>query len=125
MALNILLTLTLVLRLLFMRRKIVRVLGQEFGTMYAGAATILLESGLPYGIISFIFIVLYGIQNTAGLLFIPLIMQLEVSHPVVNVFKLFVAQTFLVHHTPAHSPSCHSRTRIVKGSRLGRVSVQH
>lgn len=78
---NIILTLLLVTRLLWMRRQIVRSLGQEYGKMYTGVATMVLESGLPYGVISFIFIILYGIGNTAALLFIPLLAQVEVSPP--------------------------------------------
>ncbi len=78
MALSALLTVILVTRLMYMRHKIVNNLGAHHGRMYSGIATMMIESGLPYGLVSFIFIVLYGIGNTAALLFIPLIAQVEV-----------------------------------------------
>lgn len=79
MALNVVLTLLLVARLLHMRRQIRSAIGPEYGKMYSTAATILLESGLLYGLVSFIFVVLYGIENVAAILFIPLLSQLEVD----------------------------------------------
>jgi hypothetical protein len=62
-----------------MRHEVTKALGKNHGRLYLGVATILFESSLPYGIVSFILIVLYGIQNTAALLFIPLFEQVEVS----------------------------------------------
>jgi hypothetical protein len=79
MSLNIALTLLLAIRLFYIRWQIVKVLGEEYGRMYTGVATMVLESGLPYGIISLIFVILYGINNNGAILFIPLISQLEVS----------------------------------------------
>lgn len=78
MSLNVILTLLLITRLLWMRHQIVRSLGTEHGKMYTGVAAMVLESGLIYGIISFIFVILYGIGNTAAALFIPLFSQIEV-----------------------------------------------
>lgn len=79
MSLNIILTGLLVSRLLFMCRKIRSVLGDEHGKFYTNIATILLEAAVPYGIFSLIFIVLYATGNTAENLFIPLLIQAEVS----------------------------------------------
>ena len=81
MALNIFLTLLLVSRLLYMRHKITSTLGAQYGKTYTGIATMVLESALPYGLVSLIFIVLYSIQNIANLLFLPLLVQVQVCFP--------------------------------------------
>ena len=79
MGLNILLTGMLVTRLLYMRYKITRALGARHGETYANIASMILESAALYGIVSFIFLVLYTIKNTAALLFIPLLIQVQVG----------------------------------------------
>jgi len=88
MALNILLTLLLVGRLLYMRHKISKALGSQHGRTYTHVATMLLESAAPYGIISFIFIVLYGKNNIAANLFIPLWVQLGTIAPIFIVLRV-------------------------------------
>lgn len=78
MGLNILLTGLLVTRLLYMRYKITKALGSRHGRTYTSVVSMLLESAVPYGIISIIFLVLYTLQSTAALLFIPLLTQVQV-----------------------------------------------
>lgn len=46
-----------------------------------------LESALPYSTISIVFIILYGLQNTAADLFIPLLLQVAVRSPL-SCFKM-------------------------------------
>ena len=79
MGLNILLTGMFVTRLLYMRHKIASTLGSRHGETYTNIAAMILESATPYGIISFIFLVLYTTNNTAALLFIPLLVQVQVG----------------------------------------------
>jgi hypothetical protein len=79
MGLNILLTGMLVTRLFYMRYKIANALGSRHGETYTNIAAMILESAAPYGIISLIFLVLYTIKNTAALLFIPLLVQVQVG----------------------------------------------
>ena len=80
MSLNVLLTVLLIWRLIYMRHQLKKSLGSDHTRLYTTLATMILESALPYGLISFIFIVLYGTKNTAADLFIPLLVQVEVSH---------------------------------------------
>jgi len=63
-----------------MRNRLRESFGSEHAHLYTTMATMILESALPYGLISFVFIVLYGTNNTAAVLFIPLLVQVEVSH---------------------------------------------
>ncbi|KJA26457.1 hypothetical protein HYPSUDRAFT_36170 [Hypholoma sublateritium FD-334 SS-4] len=79
MGLNILLTGLLVTRLLYMRYKITKALGSRHGRTYTSVVSMLLESAVPYGIISIIFLVLYTLRSTAALLFIPLLTQIQVQ----------------------------------------------
>ncbi|KAF8960225.1 hypothetical protein BDZ97DRAFT_1834589 [Flammula alnicola] len=88
MALSILLTGMLVLRLLYMRREITKVLGPHHGKAYTGIAAMMLETAAPYGIFSFIFIVLYAKKNTAANLFIPLLSQVEGITPMLIILRV-------------------------------------
>jgi len=62
-----------------MKYQLQKSFGSDYTRLYTTIATMILESALPYGLISFIFIVLYGTKNTAADLFIPLLIQVEVS----------------------------------------------
>ncbi|KZT01789.1 uncharacterized protein LAESUDRAFT_450793 [Laetiporus sulphureus 93-53] len=88
-ALNILLTLLLISRLLYMRHVIASTpLGQAHGKTYAGIAAMVLESALPYSTISIVFIILYGLQNTAADLFIPLLLQVACIAPELIILRV-------------------------------------
>ncbi|KAI0309238.1 hypothetical protein OF83DRAFT_1179865 [Amylostereum chailletii] len=88
MTLSIVLTILLVTRLLYMRHQVISAMGSHYGQMYASIASMLVESALPYGVFSFIFIILYGIQNTATNLFIPLLTQVECIAPMLIVIRV-------------------------------------
>ena len=102
--------------MLYIRRKIMKTLGAEHGELYMGAAAMLMESGLPYGIISLIFVVLYGINNTAAILFIPLTSQLEVRPDIMY----FLSRRYLTDRSftfTVHRPASHPAPRRL-GSRM-------
>ncbi|EMD34961.1 hypothetical protein CERSUDRAFT_116481 [Gelatoporia subvermispora B] len=88
MSLNILLTILLVTRLLYMRRRIIATLGRQYGQMYTGIAAMIVESALPYALVSFIFVVLYGLNNTAANLFIPLVSQVQCIAPMLVILRV-------------------------------------
>ena len=79
MALNITLSLLLILRLLSMQRTLRQVLGEDYARVYTKIVSMSVESALPYALVSFIFIILYGIQNSAYVLFLPILVQVQVS----------------------------------------------
>jgi len=84
-----------------MRNQLRESFGSEHARLYTTMATMILESALPYGLISFIFIVLYGTKNTAADLFIPLLVQVEVSHyPRSKWLRLLTSRTNLKCITP-------------------------
>ncbi len=66
-------------RILLMRKKIQTSLGRQYGSTYTGVAAMMIECAIPYALVSFIFIILYGLKNTASNLFVPLMVMIEVS----------------------------------------------
>ncbi|KAI0919677.1 hypothetical protein AcW1_003132 [Taiwanofungus camphoratus] len=77
MTLNVLLVVCLLWRLVDLRRRVPPTLKPETKANYFSVETIIVESALPYGIASFIFLVLYGVRNIGANLFLSLIVQLE------------------------------------------------
>ena len=61
-----------------MRHKIVSTLGVRYGRVYASVAAMLIESAIPFGLISFTFIGLYAAENMANLLLLPTLVQVQV-----------------------------------------------
>lgn len=53
-------------------------LGEKYTQVYTNVLAIIVESALPFGILSFIFVILYGVHNTAQNLFIPILAQVKV-----------------------------------------------
>lgn len=78
MAVNIVFTGQIAGRILFHRRKLVDALGPEHASMYTGMVAIVIESALPFTVISIVLLGLFGDNNTAQNLFISLLLQLEV-----------------------------------------------
>ena len=78
-ALNTLLTLLLVGRLLYMSRKASRSLGQQHAATYISVASMLVESAAPYTITSLIFIITYARNSYVQNLVLPVLSQIMVS----------------------------------------------
>ncbi|PCH39110.1 hypothetical protein WOLCODRAFT_167811 [Wolfiporia cocos MD-104 SS10] len=87
-ALNIILTLLLITRLMYVRQKVVPSMGGQYGKLYTAVATMVLESALPYSVVSIIFIILYGMKVTAENLFIPLLVQVACIAPEVIILRV-------------------------------------
>jgi hypothetical protein len=82
MLLPIWLTILIAGRIFYYRKTMVDILGPEYAKNYTGVSAIVIESALPFTIISIILLGLFGDKNTAQNLFIPLMVQFEV-----RVFK--------------------------------------
>lgn len=103
-ALNITVTLLIVSRLLWARNRVRQValvllfslrlwfnpiviyqtLGPQHAAMYTSVATMVIESAFPYGVISFVFVILYGTNNIAQELFLSLLSQAQVCISAMN-----------------------------------------
>jgi hypothetical protein len=78
MSLNILLTILILVQLLRARKYVADTLPDDHAHVYTSIAAMIVESAAPYAILAFIFVVLYGIQNTAVMIFLPPLVQVEV-----------------------------------------------
>lgn len=79
MSLNTLLSISLTLRLLDLRRRLPSTFTEDSRRNYTSMEALIVESALPYGLGSFIFVVMYGLHSTSANLFVSLIVQLEVN----------------------------------------------
>lgn len=78
MSLNVLLSISLAWRILSLRQKLPSDLNDEVKRLYTSPEAVIAESALVYGMVSLVFMVLYGMGNIAANLFSSLIVQLEV-----------------------------------------------
>ncbi|KAL0961269.1 hypothetical protein HGRIS_006232 [Hohenbuehelia grisea] len=92
MIINIVLTAMIATRLLMMRRTIKSLLGDEHSKMYTGVAAIVIESALPFSILSIVLLALFGDQNIAQNLFVPLLVQFECIAPQLIVLRVILGQ---------------------------------
>ncbi|KAF4562948.1 hypothetical protein EYR36_003381 [Pleurotus pulmonarius] len=89
MALNMLLTTLLAAKILHHRRKLLANGLVDASSTYRGAASMLIETAFPVGLISCIFIILYARQNTAENLFTPLIGQVYCIAPQLIIIRVY------------------------------------
>jgi hypothetical protein len=78
-SINVMATLAIVGRLLWKRRTINAILGQEHSKAYTGVVTMLVESAAIYSVVGIIFIATYFRRSNAGNLILPFLGNLEVS----------------------------------------------
>ncbi|CCL98430.1 uncharacterized protein FIBRA_00427 [Fibroporia radiculosa] len=79
--LNVLLTSMLVFRLLWMRYEIMATLGHEHGRVYLTAVSMLVESALPYTLLSVLYVILYGLNSPMEALFLMPMVQFSCIAP--------------------------------------------
>ncbi|KAF8960224.1 hypothetical protein BDZ97DRAFT_1834585 [Flammula alnicola] len=75
-SLNILISIALLSRLLDLRRRVSSTTSTEVRHRYTGIEALVVESALPSGLFSFLFLILYGLHNTGSILFFPLLVQI-------------------------------------------------
>ncbi|KIJ57991.1 hypothetical protein HYDPIDRAFT_163675 [Hydnomerulius pinastri MD-312] len=77
LALNIIVTIAIVLRLLTFRYRIIAVLGPSHGTQYTSIATMIIESAALYSAVSMTFLVLFGIGNAVSQVLLQSLSQFQ------------------------------------------------
>ena len=79
-SLNILITALISIRLILHRIKVKKTLGSDLEslTIYTSVSSILAESSALYSTFSLMFIVTYGIGHPSGLMFLPMLGQIQV-----------------------------------------------
>jgi len=86
-ALNILISVTLVPRLLELRR-LVSVSIEDIREKFTSIEALVVESAFPSGLFSLVFIVLYGFQKVSSILFLPLLVQCMAIMPGLIVTRI-------------------------------------
>ncbi|KAF8871575.1 hypothetical protein BD779DRAFT_1680274 [Infundibulicybe gibba] len=94
MATNIILSGTIVIRILMMRQSIRKFLGAEHAAIYTSIAAIVVEAALPFMIASIALLVLFGGKNTTQDLFIPLLVQFACISPLLIILRIFRNQAW-------------------------------
>ncbi|KAK0438662.1 hypothetical protein EV421DRAFT_2037768 [Armillaria borealis] len=85
---NILVTSMMVVRLLLIRKRIRASLGPLYGRLYTGLAALMIDSALPHTVVSILLIGLYCSDNTAYILFVPLLTMIEAATPQLIILRV-------------------------------------
>jgi hypothetical protein len=108
-------------RILYHRKTMRDVLGPEYASQYAGIVAIVVESALPFTIISIILLGLFGDRNTAQNLFIPLMVQFECIAPEMIILRVVMGRAWTkgtmsgkyppseMHFASPNKPGAHSK----------------
>ncbi|KAJ7574886.1 hypothetical protein C8J56DRAFT_463091 [Mycena floridula] len=94
MILPIWLTALIAGRIIYHRRTMKDVLGPEYARTYTGIAAIVIESALPFTIISIILLGLFGDNNTGQNLLISLMVQVECIAPELIILRVVLGRSW-------------------------------
>ncbi|KAJ7152020.1 hypothetical protein C8R46DRAFT_483241 [Mycena filopes] len=94
MLLPIWLTLLIAGRILYHRRAMIDALGPEYAKAYTSVSAIVVESALPFCIISIVLLGLFGNNNTAQNLFVPLLVQVECIAPELIILRVVLGRSW-------------------------------
>ncbi|KAJ7220986.1 hypothetical protein C8J57DRAFT_1094976 [Mycena rebaudengoi] len=88
------LTILIAGRILYHRKTIIELLGPAYARNYAGISAIVIESALPFTIISVILLGLFGSENTAQNLLISLMVQIECIAPEMIILRVVLGRSW-------------------------------
>ncbi|KAJ7488133.1 hypothetical protein FB451DRAFT_1025849 [Mycena latifolia] len=94
MILPIWLTILIAGRILYHRKTMIEVLGPQYAKNYAGISAIVIESAVPFTIISIILLGLFGDNNTGQNLFIALMVQVECIAPEMIILRVVMGRSW-------------------------------
>ncbi|KAJ7131590.1 hypothetical protein C8R43DRAFT_1024742 [Mycena crocata] len=94
MILPIWLTILIAGRILYHRQTMIDVLGPQYARNYAGISAIVVESALPFTIISIVLLGLFGDKSTAQNLFISLMVQVECIAPELIILRVVLGRSW-------------------------------
>ncbi|KAG2068818.1 hypothetical protein BDR04DRAFT_1078945 [Suillus decipiens] len=88
LALNIIITIVIVLRLLTYRYRISSALGSSYGTQYTSIAAMIVESAALYSAFSVAFLILFNLNNPISEIFIEALTQVQITAMLLIVFRV-------------------------------------
>lgn len=99
LVINIFISLLTVLRLLYHRRRISRVLGLGHGAIYASFASIIIESAAIYSICSLLYLIPYTLNNPISYAFMQLLGEAQVIAPLLIIYRVSEGKAWTNHST--------------------------
>ena len=102
-SLNILVTLLIVLRLLYVRRRLSKALSSSHTRTYISVATMLVESAALYSITALIFIITYARNSAVQSLVLPVLGQVQAISPLLIMWRVAMGQAISRDHLPGSS----------------------
>lgn len=94
LAINIFISLLTVMRLLYHRHRISKVLGLGHGAMYASFAAIVIESAAIYSICSLLYLVPYTLNSPISYAFMQLLGEAQVVAPLLILYRIAVGKAW-------------------------------
>ncbi|KAL1679934.1 hypothetical protein EV122DRAFT_263237 [Schizophyllum commune] len=88
LAVNLLLTLLIVGRLLSLSNQVTRMLGSQHARTYTSVAALLVESAAPYAVANLIFIITYGIGSPGSNVVLPVLSQIMCTSSVLIILRV-------------------------------------
>ena len=98
-AVNLLLTLLIVGRLLALSNQVTRMLGPQHERTYTSVAALLVESAAPYAVANLIFIVTYGIGSPGSNVVLPVLSQIMCTSSVLIILRVANGRAWSQHTT--------------------------
>ncbi|KAJ7624844.1 hypothetical protein FB45DRAFT_751572 [Roridomyces roridus] len=81
-------------RMLYHRRTMIKTLGPSYAEAYTGVSAIVVESAVPFTVISIVLLGLFGDKNTAQNLFVPLMVQVESIAPELIILRVIMGRAW-------------------------------
>jgi len=100
-------------RILYHRRAMIDALGPDYARNYTGISAIVIESALPFTIISIVLLGLFGSNNTAQNLFVALMVQVECIAPELIILRVVLGRSWTAGTMAGerHDPQIHFVSR--------------
>lgn len=110
LAINIFICLLTVVRLLYHRACISKVLGSGYGMLYASFAAMIVESAAVYSICSLLYLVPYAANSPLANAFMQILGEAQVTCSLVHFFVFVLTRPgFVGHRTSSHHLPCFRR----------------
>ncbi|KAG7085727.1 hypothetical protein E1B28_003270 [Marasmius oreades] len=81
-------------RILYQRHRLIKIMGAEAASIYTGVTAVVIESALPFTLISIILLGLFGDNNVAQNLFVSVMVQIECIAPEMIILRVILGHAW-------------------------------
>ncbi|KAH7924810.1 hypothetical protein BV22DRAFT_1129493 [Leucogyrophana mollusca] len=121
LAVNIVVTIMIVLRLLFHRHRITKALGPGHGSHYTSIAAMIVESASLYSVFSLLFLIPFAVGSPVSNTFIQILGEVDIIASLLIIYRVLQGKAWS-NDTPTQGTSVNERTSI-RMRRLAPVRV--